>query len=661
MDDKFRTALMNYSAALDLASTSSGHAKATYESKSSVFLKNMVPWLQKNLTSCFEVIYQGKKKTIREWTKGHSFREITGIGPQETINFRDVINIVSGICLAPNFKEQAPEYPYFSILITGDSIKQAAQDALRAIAGQTKTKQANAVLDALELLDGDRLDPYQSKYARYILNIQKKKGHGQVTNRSEMIDEIMGVEYLSPQSLRLEPELAVVVLAALVYSGDIVMAVPGKKLDATGLSELAAYKIDELVSFKHIEQPKDWNIPALKALFELLGLSPGLAQLITQGKKEPVQELQKTVSTIVEKLVIAQQDLMNGLIFWGRKILSEDEIKKLRSKLDSTKAFLESLQAYNLPGKLKNFRYKVPEINNHREGLGTLEMIESIQSLINDLNTTASYLSTAEAVLPTDHKWISNLKPIRDQMMNEISDPKKRSKTGFRVRIQNKLNDLKKSYIQSYLSMHTKVRLGVNEDKQKVKLLKDDRLKTLQKLSTIDLMPRQQLTDFQNQLADIKSCFKLTEQEMDSSPICPHCQYKPEAEGYHFDVKQTLNNLDTQLDSLIDDWTQTLLGNLEDPITKSNLDLIPSKPKKLINKFIKSRQLPDNLSQDFIQNIKEVLSGLIKVPVKSDDIRTALLSGGSPVTPVEMKRRFEEFLDDLTKGKEPGKVRIVLE
>jgi len=56
-----------------------------------------------------------------------------------------------------------------------------------------------------------------------------------------------------------------------------------------------------------------------------------------------------------------------------------------------------------------------------------------------------------------------------------------------------------------------------------------------------------------------------------------------------------------------------------------------------------------------------VLSGLIKVPVKSDDIRTALLSGGSPVTPVEMKRRFEEFLDDLTKGKEPGKVRIVLE
>jgi hypothetical protein len=42
-------------------------------------------------------------------------------------------------------------------------------------------------------------------------------------------------------------------------------------------------------------------------------------------------------------------------------------------------------------------------------------------------------------------------------------------------------------------------------------------------------------------------------------------------------------------------------------------------------------------------------------------LRTALLSGGSPTAPAEMKKRFEEYLDELTKGKEPGKVRIVLE
>jgi hypothetical protein len=42
-------------------------------------------------------------------------------------------------------------------------------------------------------------------------------------------------------------------------------------------------------------------------------------------------------------------------------------------------------------------------------------------------------------------------------------------------------------------------------------------------------------------------------------------------------------------------------------------------------------------------------------------LRDGLLAGGSPATPAEMKKRFEEYLDQLTKGKEPGKVRIVLE
>jgi len=31
------------------------------------------------------------------------------------------------------------------------------------------------------------------------------------------------------------------------------------------------------------------------------------------------------------------------------------------------------------------------------------------------------------------------------------------------------------------------------------------------------------------------------------------------------------------------------------------------------------------------------------------------------VGPAEMKKRFEEYLDELTKGHEPGKVRIVLQ
>jgi len=660
-DEEFRTALRNYAAALDLASTSSGHAKSTYESKASHSLLDLVQWLRKNMATAFEVTYQGRSKSLTEWTKGKSIRDLSGIAPHERINFRDLINTVAGVCLGMSFEEQAPDYPFFSVLITGANRTQAAQDALRAIAGQSRTKQATAVLDALELLDGERLDPYRSKYAKHILGVAKKKGHGQVVNRSELIQDVLGVEYLAPQSLRLEPEWAVVVLAALVYAGEVVLSIPGKKFDATGLAQLAGTGIDELAQFKHIERPKDWNLPALKALFELLGLTPGMAQLVTQGKDEPVQELQKKVTNAVERLVLVQQSMQTGLFFWGRSLLAEDEVKKLRAKLDETKTFLESLQAYTTTGKLKNFRYDASEITAHRSGLESLAEIKSLEELVVDLGSTASYLSTAEAVLPTGHEWIDKMKTARDEVLAQIGDPAKRSAAAFRQQTQRKLGDLKKAYLLAYLSMHAKARLGVNEDKRKAQLMGDERLKDLQKLSTIDLMPRQHLSDFQNRLAGLKSCFALTEQELDASPVCPHCNFKPNAEPPAAPAATMLDALDNELDKLVENWTQTLLANLEDPTTKGNLSLLKPEPRKLVDGFIKKRTLPDDLEQDFIHALQEVLSGLTKVSVNIADLRDALLSGGSPATPAEMRKRFEEYLDGLTKGKEPGKVRIVLE
>jgi len=660
-DEEIRTALRCYAAALDLASTASGHAKSTYESKASNFLRDLVQWLQKNMTTAFEVTYQGRAKSLTEWTKGKSIRELSGIGSHERINFRDLVNTTAGICLGTKFQDQAPEYPFFSVLITGANRAQAAQDALRAIAGQNRTKQGTAVLDALELLDGERLDPYRSKYAKHILGVAKKKGHGQVVNRSELIQDVLGVEYLAPQSLRLEPEWAVVVLAALVYAGEVVFAIPGKKFDATGLPQLAGTGIDELAQFKHIERPKDWNLPALKALFELLGLTPGMAQLVTQGKDEPVQELQKAVTTTVERLVLVQQSMQTGLFFWGRSLLAEDEVKKLRAKLDETKTFLESLQAYTTTGKLKNFRYDASEVTAHRDGLNSLAEIKSLEELVVDIGSTASYLSTAEAVLPTGHEWIDKMKVARDEVLAQIGDPAKRSAATFRQQTQRKLGDLKKAYLLAYLSMHAKARLGVNEDKRKAQLMGDERLKDLQKLSTIDLMPRQHLSDFQNRLAGLRSCFALTEQELEASPVCPHCNFKPGAEPPAAPAATMLDALDGELDKLVENWTQTLLANLEDPTTKGNLSLLKPEPRKLVDGFIKKRTLPDDLDQDFIHALQEVLSGLTKVSVKIADLRDALLSGGSPATPAEMRKRFEEYLDGLTKGKEPGKVRIVLE
>lgn len=657
-DEEFKNALKSYAAALDLAGTSSGHAKGTYESKANGFLKNLVQWLQKHMNNAFEVTYQGRSRTMAEWTKGTSIRSHS---PHESINFRDMVNSIAGFYLAPHFADQAPVYPVFSVMITGSNRQQAAQDALRAIAGQNRTKQATSVLDALELLDGDRIDPHRSRYASYILDAFKTKGPGQVVNYSEVILDDHGMEYMNPEAARLEPEWAVVILAALVYSGDIVLAIPGDKFDATKLQKLAATSMDELIRFKHLEQPKEWNLPALKALFELLGMTPGKAQLITQSKDEPVQDLQQEVGKMVKRIVMTQQTLRDGLSFWGMDLLVGTDLSSKAGGLDEAKNFFESLQAYSTPGKLKNLRYSAQEVMSHEKAVKALEELDSLREFVMDYGPTAAWLTTAESILPADHEWVDRMKTTRQDILDSLKQADLSKLPTQSKDISTKLQQLKKDYNIAYIALHTRARLGVNEEKQRVSLLNDSRLKSLLKLAGIEIMPRQQLTDFQNRLAEPKSCYALTEKELDSNPVCIHCNFRPSVEKSEVAGPQFIDQMETQLDTLLDDWTITILSNLEDPITQENMSLLKSEEREQLEAFIKSRELPMPLDNDFIHALQEVFSGLVKVTFKVQDLQSALKVTGGPATPVEMKKRFEEYIDDLTRGKDPAKVRIVLE
>ena len=76
-----------------------------------------------------------------------------------------------------------------------------------------------------------------------------------------------------------------------------------------------------------------------------------------------------------------------------------------------------------------------------------------------------------------------------------------------------------------------------------------------------------------------------------------------------------------------------LLANLDDPATRENLSLLQSERRKRLDAFLKERVLPDRLEPEFIESLREVLSGLVKVVVTTVELRTALLSGGSPASP----------------------------
>jgi hypothetical protein len=659
LDDAIKRHLAFYAASQDLASTASGGAKAVYVDKAKDALRDMSKWLQEKQMTAFEVTYQGKTKNLQDWVKGVSIRDKLRLGSDERANFRDIVNVVSGLALGQQFAEVSPEYPTFPVLVTESSRKQLVGNALKALAGGTRTKDANAILDALEMLDGDRIEPGRSRYAQEVLSRLKAKGHGQVLNRSELLNGQTDVEYFHPVKFRLEPDLLVAVLGSLVYSGDIVLAITGDKIDSSKITLLAERGLEDLKQFKHVEAPKEINVSVLRSLFELLDLSPGLAQLATQGSEEPVKQLLEAVSKLVGRVLTAGTDLQGKLTFWGKPLLTDEEIKGWRTRLEALKTFTEGLTPYNTVGKLKNLRIGSDDIDAQKKNLEVLAAVEKLLDLVTELGSTAGYLAQAEMVLSSDHAWVKKAQTARNDILDKLALDRN---VQHAAEYRQTLAQLKKEYVNAYVAQHSKARLGVAEDKSKSALRKDSRLVAMRALTGISLMPTSQLTTFDDKLDKLKSCASLVESELSASPYCPHCNFRPANEqGDFLPAANVLKQLDEELDKLLNGWQQTLLDNLDDPIIQANLDLLKASARDLIKTFVESKQLADPVTPDFVSAVQEALSGLEKIGVSGDDIKKALLQGGSPATPDDLRKRFETFLNDRCRGKDASKLRFVVE
>jgi hypothetical protein len=116
------------------------------------------------------------------------------------------------------------------------------------------------------------------------------------------------------------------------------------------------------------------------------------------------------------------------------------------------------------------------------------------------------------------------------------------------------------------------------------------------------------------------------------------------------------------LDGLVRGWTDTLRANLEDPTVSGNINLISDATgKHELQTFLKSKQLPDPVTPSLVKALQEVLRGLQPVLLGSSDLLAALSDGGLPCTITELRERFDRYVANLIKGKDPSKVRVLIE
>ena len=664
-DDEFLAAITKYAGAAELAGTSSGSAKSTYISKAEEFLLKVVGWLSKNVYSAYEITYQGETKSLIEWKSNRSLKDFSTGGQDRNVNFRDLMNTVAGVCLEPHFSDIAPDYPVFSVMIRNDSRKQAAKDALRLIANLSRTKQAVAVSDALELLDGERLVPERSRYVKFILNLMNEKGTGQVLNRNEILTDALGLKYMDPDGARLEPELVVVLLAAIVYSGEGVLSIPGQKFDSTSVGKLANVPIEDLINFKHVEPPKDWNLPVLKTLCELFSLPSGYGLMISQGKDDVVGQIQKTVSERINDIILTRQSISNGITLWGEDLIYKSKLDQMISALDEAKNFFESVQKYKSPGSFKNFKYSVSDISDISQKYDVLLEIKAYLDYISKFGQICGWLATAKEILPEDNEWSESADSVKSRVINEIRGMNRDELKTYSSGLSSELNGLKEKYITIYMKLHSNARLGQNQDDRKNALINDNRLKNADRLSIISLIPSKELKNFRDKLGSLNTCYNLLKEELDKNPVCPHCGFRPSVETKSefgsIASGLILDNLDEELDKILEQWTIILQTNLGDPMSLEAFKLLNTNESNAVENFISTGILPNPVDNEFTRAIDKILSGLKGVNITSGEVFNALRKSGGAATPDELKKVFNDFIDDKIKGQDKSKVRFVLE
>ena len=81
-----------------------------------------------------------------------------------------------------------------------------------------------------------------------------------------------------------------------------------------------------------------------------------------------------------------------------------------------------------------------------------------------------------------------------------------------------------------------------------------------------------------------------------------------------------LDNIEMRLDSLLEEWTKSLLDTISDPIVESQKEYLSEAQQKAIDDFIETKELPKRVDDFFVKAIQALLKGFEPVVVNADDL-----------------------------------------
>lgn len=645
--DDFREALSLYAAAVSLAQISEGKDKEAYLNKANMLRKRLIKYLSENKNTCFDVMHNKQKRKMIEVLKGRYRSDMT---------FKDTIDLAASLCLDEYFNQKYPLYPVMKIKITRRNMADCARAAFDHFAGR-KTQQSAAMLESLNILDGDKIRPEGSKYAAYYIDLIKKLPPQGVLNYSDIFEQRFMEQFID-KKFKIEYIFTPIIFLSMVYGGYAVITTKdGKSITASNLDQIPKTGVLDLYEFKYLSRPAQISMAELKALFEVLELNPALLDN-PNDRETGVTKLLEQALKMANTAVISESKMNTGFELWGEPLVSSGDLARLRSACAAVKNEFSNYSAkFNTPAKLNNFGLSMEQVRELEKKIQLMMLVPQYLDFKAACGELVSYIQNIEYIdLGAGFKSEleqakSKFRTIRDSIMDGESAEMAAQK------VQSVLGPVKSKYIDMYLDAHKKKRLDITDAQRRGKIQEGRALASLRKLRSIEILSSAKLSDIEADMSSLIVCYELTPEELKTSHICPHCRFNIADNAKN--VFGRLDNVEMHIDDLLAEWTKTLLNTISDPIVASQKEYLSADQQQVIDDFIASGELPKRVDDFFVKAINALLKGFEPVVIDTDDL-VAKLEQLPPMDETSFRAKIGELVSAYTKGKDASKLRIVV-
>ena len=620
--------------------------KAAYKGKADSFRKRLVNYLSENKNTCFDVIYCGVKKKPVEVMSG-KYR------PDRP--FKETMDLIASILLDDYFNEKYPKYPVFKTQITQKNRAATIKAAFANIAGR-KEQLGTAMLDSFGLLSGDNITTKNSEWAGFYASQLDKLSPGAVLNFSDIYEEVQSIEKIVDKEFKLNYTILPIVMLALVHTGRATITLRnGTILTASNLDTIFRIGESDIYEFKHISKPKGLNLTELMHLFDILGLQEGLIR--DEGSREVgLEKLLAKAKEIVQKTAIAESRLNRDFELWGEPLLASHVAEEFKKSVKNIHEVLGNFNTrFNTVPKLNNFTYSIEDIDKLGNDIKSIDIVLQYDDFRTACEKNIEYMKSIENVEKLKIN-IDDLKTVYRKVRDSIADGKP-GETGA-SELEREINNVKNDYIDIYYAEHNKHRLTASEYKRKMEILDSPVYGNLKRLSAIEeVLTSSKLNAIETELSNLKVCYDLTPEIMKTSNYCKQCDYH--LGSIELPVAGRIDDIESRIDKLSDEWTATLINAITDPLTSSQKEFLTKEQQDVIAGFEKAGKLPSAVDQFFVNTIKDLLKGFESVTLESTKLIDELSALGA-CDPNTFKQKIDTILEDISRGKDKEKIRIIV-